>query len=62
VTGFRKPLIKLKEFHQAYGDFIIQNTPTYIQRKPANVADWLKWPSAGQIVDSLSEMARLRWP
>ena len=47
---------------QAYSDFILKYTPSYVQRRPANVPAALVWPTSNQIVDSLAEMARLRWP
>ncbi|ETN43437.1 uncharacterized protein HMPREF1541_02596 [Cyphellophora europaea CBS 101466] len=49
-------------FPQAYGSFIIQNTPEYIQRRPENLSPKVRWPSYNQISDALAEMARLRWP
>lgn len=52
----------LAHTEQIYGDFILKHTPYYIQRRPPNITALLRWPSADQIVDSLGEMARLRWP
>lgn len=49
-------------FPEAYGSFILQNTPEYIQRKPENLSPKVKWPNSNQITDALAEMARLRWP
>lgn len=54
--------IALTSSHQAYGSFILDHTPNYIQRKPPNVAKALQWPKADHIVDALGEMARLKWP
>lgn len=49
-------------FPAAYGTFIIQNTPEYIQPRPANISSKVRWPSSTQITDALAQMARLRWP
>lgn len=47
---------------QAYGDFILEHTPNYVQRRPATYPADLPWPSTNTIVDSLAEMSRLNWP
>ena len=47
---------------QAYGDFILDHTPNYVQRRPASYPPNLSWPSTNKIVDSLAEMSRLNWP
>jgi hypothetical protein len=49
-------------FPEAYGTFILQNTPEYIQRRPANLSPKAVWPSANQITNAIAEIARLRWP
>jgi hypothetical protein len=49
-------------FPEAYGTFILQNTPEYIQRRPANISSKVTWPNSNQITDALAQMARLRWP
>lgn len=49
-------------FPQAYGDFILSNTPEYIQHRPEGLSKSVKWPSRRDIVDALAEMSRLRWP
>lgn len=49
-------------FPKAYGSFILNNTPEYVQRRPADLSAKVTWPSCNQIVDALAEMAKLRWP
>jgi hypothetical protein len=49
-------------FPEAYGSFILSNTPEYIQRRPADLSTKVIWPSQNQIVDGLAEMAKLKWP
>lgn len=47
---------------KAYGDFILDHTPHYIQRRPTFYPANLSWPSTNTIIDSLAEMSRLNWP
>ena len=47
---------------KAYGDFILNYTPNYIQRRPITYPSNLPWPSNDQIVDSLAEMSKQNWP
>ena len=47
---------------QAYGDFILEHTPNYVQKRPPGYPPSLAWPSTNQIIDSLAEMSRLNWP
>jgi len=47
---------------QAYGDFILDHTPNYVQKRPAKYPASLPWPETNTIVDSLAEMSRLNWP
>ena len=49
-------------FPEAYGSFIIGYTPEYIQRRPTGTSSKVAWPSTRQIVDSIAEIAQLRWP
>ena len=49
-------------FPEAYGSFILNNTPEYVQRRPADLSAKVTWPSSNHIVNALAEMARLRWP
>ncbi|KAL2063077.1 hypothetical protein VTL71DRAFT_6149 [Oculimacula yallundae] len=49
-------------FPQAYGDFILKYSPQYIQSRPEDYPANLPWPSSYDQVDSLAEMARLRYP
>lgn len=48
--------------YQAYGDFILKNSPQYIQRRPVDYPAQLPWPGTFDIVDNLAEMARLNYP
>lgn len=47
---------------KAYGDFILRNTPTYVQRRPAEYPSNLSWPSGNEIVDNLAKISELKWP
>ena len=47
---------------QAYGKFILGYTPNYLQRRPIEYPRDLPWPTTDQIVDSLAEMSRLKYP
>ncbi|EOD47222.1 hypothetical protein UCRNP2_6038 [Neofusicoccum parvum UCRNP2] len=49
-------------FPDAYGRFILKNSPQYIQTKPSYYAGQVPWPDTYSIVDNLAEVARLRWP
>ncbi|KAI9850780.1 MAG: hypothetical protein M1838_005113 [Thelocarpon superellum] len=49
-------------FPQAYGDFILNSTPNYIQNRPDGYPSTLSWPGRYDIVDSLANMARLNYP
>ena len=49
-------------FPEGYGSFILNNTPEYVQRRPADLSPKVTWPTSNQIVDALAEMAKLRWP
>ncbi|TVY31905.1 hypothetical protein LSUB1_G008383, partial [Lachnellula subtilissima] len=49
-------------FPKAYGDFILKNSPEYIQHRPEDYPSNLPWPSTYDIVDNLAEMARLNYP
>ena len=49
-------------FPDAYGNFILNHTPEYIQPRPKGLSTAVIWPTRRDIVDSLAEMAKLRWP
>ncbi|KAL9119775.1 MAG: hypothetical protein Q9187_003670 [Circinaria calcarea] len=49
-------------FPKAYGDFILDHTHNYIQRRPPGYPTHLAWPGHDQVYGSLGEMARLNWP
>lgn len=49
-------------FPASYGTLILDNTPEYIQRGPANLSSKVTWPNSNQIVNALAQMAKLRWP
>lgn len=49
-------------FPESYGNFILGNSPEYIQKRPKSYPKHLKWPNTFEIVDSLAEISRLRWP
>jgi hypothetical protein len=49
-------------FPASYGNFIMKNSSTYLQDKPADYPKDLKWPSTNDIVDNLGEISKLSWP
>ncbi|KAK6613782.1 hypothetical protein H4I96_00103 [Botrytis cinerea] len=49
-------------FPKQYGDFILKNSPQYIQTRPEDYPANLPWPNTYGIVDNLAEMARLNYP
>ncbi|MCJ1464809.1 hypothetical protein MMC07_003423 [Pseudocyphellaria aurata] len=49
-------------FPKAYGDFILKNTPRYVQQRPASYPAHLSWPDTATIIDSLAEISRMNWP
>ena len=49
-------------FPESYGKFILAQSGTYVQKRPADYPERLKWPSTFDIVDNLAEISRLRWP
>lgn len=49
-------------FPAAYGNFILDNSPQYIQARPPGYPKHLKWPTTFDIVDNLAEISKLKWP
>ncbi|KAK4145634.1 uncharacterized protein C8A04DRAFT_10546 [Dichotomopilus funicola] len=49
-------------FPSFWSNFVFKNSTAYLQAKPDTFPAGLKWPQAGQIADSLAQMARLSWP
>jgi hypothetical protein len=49
-------------FPAPYGNFIMGHSPQYIQGKPEGFSESIAWPRTFDIVDSLAEISRLRWP
>ncbi|KAG7286438.1 hypothetical protein NEMBOFW57_008748 [Staphylotrichum longicolle] len=49
-------------FPSFWSNFIFKNSTAYLHPKPEDFPAGLKWPQAGEIVDSLAQMARLSWP
>lgn len=49
-------------FPAGYGNYIMKNSPEYVQSRPVDFPSKLPWPSMYEIVDSLAEIARQRWP
>ncbi|KAF2761055.1 hypothetical protein EJ05DRAFT_535913 [Pseudovirgaria hyperparasitica] len=49
-------------FPEAYGKFILKNSPRYIQTRPEGYAAAAPWPGTFEIVDSLGTMSKLKWP
>lgn len=48
--------------NQMYGDFVFGHSTAYLHGRPSDWPQHLKWPQVNQIIDSLAEMARLKWP
>jgi hypothetical protein len=49
-------------FPATYGKLVLDNSPEYIQKRPVDYPAHLRWPAPFDIVDSLADMSRLRWP
>ncbi|KAJ4349982.1 uncharacterized protein N0V89_008603 [Didymosphaeria variabile] len=49
-------------FPAAYGKFILDNSPEYIQARPGGYPKHLKWPSTFDIVDNLAQISKEGWP
>ena len=49
-------------FPASYGNLILDNSPEYMQKRPADYPANLRWPDTFQILDSLAEISKLRWP
>jgi hypothetical protein len=47
---------------QFWSNLVFKNSASYLQARPEGYPPSLKWPQAGEIVDSLAQMARLNWP
>lgn len=49
-------------FPTGVGDYIMGNSPEYIQKRPDDYPKNLPWPGTYDIVDSLAEISKQRWP
>ncbi|EMD89067.1 hypothetical protein COCC4DRAFT_72299 [Bipolaris maydis ATCC 48331] len=49
-------------FPSGFGEHILRNSPEYIQKRPADYPKSAPWPGTFDIVDSLAEISRQRWP
>lgn len=49
-------------FPPSYGNFILKRSPEYIQQRPMKYPSHLPWPATFDIVDSLGQIAKLKWP
>ncbi|KAL2172706.1 hypothetical protein VTG60DRAFT_4152 [Thermothelomyces hinnuleus] len=49
-------------FPSFWSNAILKNSTAYLHPRPEDYPSGLKWPNAGEIVDSLAQMARLNWP
>ena len=47
---------------QFWSNLIFKSSTAYLHPKPEAYPAGLQWPQAGEIVDSLAQMARLNWP
>lgn len=49
-------------FPAGIGNYIMGNSPEYIQQRPADAPASLRWPGTYDIVDGLAEISKQRWP
>lgn len=49
-------------FPASYGKFILNNSPEYIQKRPEGHPKNLHWPGTFEIVESLAEISKSKWP
>lgn len=49
-------------FPAEYGNFILNNSPEYVRKRPEEYAKNQPWPGTFEIVDSLARISRSRWP
>ena len=49
-------------FPESYGRFILQQSPEYIQTRPADYPTSRPWPATFDIVDALAGLSKLKWP
>ncbi|KAF2191099.1 hypothetical protein K469DRAFT_720078 [Zopfia rhizophila CBS 207.26] len=49
-------------FPEGYGRFIMGNSPEYVQKRPQDYPKHLPWPGTYDIVDSLAQISKMRWP
>jgi len=49
-------------FPTGLGKYITGNSPEYLQRRPMDYPTNLRWPGTYDIVDSLADISRQRWP
>lgn len=49
-------------FPASFGNTIMGFSGSYVQQKPDGFPVGAKWPSTFQVVDSLAEISRLKWP
>ncbi|KAF2867577.1 hypothetical protein BDV95DRAFT_581269 [Massariosphaeria phaeospora] len=49
-------------FPNSYGDYILNNSPGYNQQRPEDYPNNLRWPGVPDILDSLAQISKARWP
>jgi hypothetical protein len=49
-------------FPANFGNYILGNSPQYVQTRPDDFPRDLRWPATFDIVDSLAEISKQRWP
>jgi hypothetical protein len=49
-------------FPATYSNMIIDNSPEYIQKRPADYPAHLRWPGGFDVVDNLAEISKQHWP
>ncbi|KHJ35921.1 hypothetical protein EV44_g1030 [Erysiphe necator] len=46
----------------AYGEFILKNSPAYVQNRPDEYPTFLPWPSKYDVINSLAAMSQQKYP
>ncbi|KAI6250202.1 hypothetical protein HI914_02120 [Erysiphe necator] len=49
-------------FPKAYGEFILKNSPAYVQNRPDEYPTFLPWPSKYDVINSLAAMSQQKYP
>ena len=50
------------ETWQAYGDFNLDWSPRYVERRPLQYPAQKQWPVNNDVFEGLADMTRMKWP